>query len=529
MADMPLEVDQYMKAGFSGIWIRSNEHEDAVQDLINMCTKNEWEIAHWDMDKGLLGSKKINDQRTPEEAQADPVWYNKKPYKLIAEMGTLAANTKAVRTLFILKNFHRKDFLDNSTILQAVQNSMAQGKTADHPWCICILSPFMDIPVEWDADFVAVDHALPTREQLWTIAEELAEDGELPTKPADKMLLLEAASGLTRRGAEGAYSLSIVKKKPFDPSVVWDLKAQALKKKGLLTLYEGDASFEAMGGLDQFKDFTSRLLEKKTDNPLLFPKGLLLLGIPGSGKSQAVKCLGNSTGRRVLSLDIGALRSKWQGETDANIREALATADAMQPCILFIDEIEKALSGVQSSGATDGGTGSRLFGKLLEWLNDHETDVFFVGTCNDIGQLMGSNPEFARAERFDGIFFFDLPTVEERKAIWRIYIKMYDITQKISESEILQLSDQWTGAEIKTCCRLSAMMEMKLEEAAEHVVPIVRTAEERLTALRGWAEGKCLSATRKGLFRIKDAEKAAVLEPKKKKPSRKVSRPRQPA
>jgi SpoVK/Ycf46/Vps4 family AAA+-type ATPase len=182
------------------------------------------------------------------------------------------------------------------------------------------------------------------------------------------------------------------------------------------------------------------------------------------------------------------------------MRDALKIADMMAPCILFIDEIEKALSGVQSSGLTDGGTGARVFGALLTWLNDHKSDVFFVGTCNDITQLMAGNPEFARAERFDGMFFFDLPAEKEREAIWNIYLKMFEVKKHPKMADLLKLSTDWTGAEIRSCCRLSAMLEEPLEKTAETVVPIIKIASERLTALRNWADGQCLSANEPGLF-----------------------------
>jgi SpoVK/Ycf46/Vps4 family AAA+-type ATPase len=158
------------------------------------------------------------------------------------------------------------------------------------------------------------------------------------------------------------------------------------------------------------------------------------------------------------------------------------------------------MSGAQSSGVTDGGTGSRVLGTILTWLNDHTSDVFFVGTCNDVSQLLGSNPEFARAERFDGMFFFDLPTAEEREKIWNIYLKMFGITSHPPISQLVRLSENWTGAEIKSCCRLSLLQDVSLTEAAAYVPPLIDTAAERLGTLRNWASRRCLSTGKKGLF-----------------------------
>ena len=180
------------------------------------------------------------------------------------------------------------------------------------------------------------------------------------------------------------------------------------------------------------------------------------------------------------------------GSTEANVRQALKIADAMAPCVLFLDEVEKALSGVAASGQTDSGVSARLFGTLLTWLSDHETDVFVVCTCNDIAKLP---PEFARAERFDGIFFLDLPGVDERKAIWKIYLQKFALAQ-----QALPKDDSWTGAEIKSCCRLAKLLDLPLVEAARNVVPVAVTAAESVERLRTWASGRCLSAKEAGVY-----------------------------
>jgi len=509
MASLQETVSEYIKAGFAGIWVRSQEHEDAIASLVQMAKDNDWAVCHWDIDVGLKGDANIAKQRVGQKE--DEGWFDKKPLPLIKALPELARVAGKKRTLLILKNFHRKELLDSSVIVQAIQNSIQAGKAAENGWYILILSPITCVPVELEVDFVVVDHELPSKDQLWDLAKGLARKDELPSTDENKLLLLEAASGLTYRGAENAYSLSIIKKRPFDPGIVWDLKAQALKKRGLLQLAKCDSGFDSLGGLQQYKNFSMRLLRKRTDDPLLFPKGQLLLGVPGSGKSAAVKCLGYETGRRVLSMNMGGLRGRFQGETENNVIEALRIADAMAPCILFVDEIEKALSGTESSGATDGGATMRVFGNLLTWLNDHDTDVFFIGTCNDISALP---PEFSRAERFDGIFFFDLPTVEERKVIWNIYLQLYGLkTDDQPHRDLLIMSDNWTGAEIRTCCRLARILDISLEEASQSVVPIYQTAESRLMSLRSWASGRCLSASKPGLFYDDEASPEDVAIP----------------
>lgn len=327
--DLVSEVEQFVKAGFTALWVQSHEHEEAIKQLIELCGKRKWEIGYWDADQGLKGSDKIAQQRTADEMKKEPAWYDKKALKLVQDMEKIATKTKAQRTIFVLKNLHRREYMENSALLQAVLNSIAVGKAAEFGWCLVVMAPTISIPVEWDNDFVVVNHELPNREQLWEIAQGIAQKNELPKDDNGKQMVLDAATGMTRRAAEGAFSLSIVRKKPFDPEIVQSLKAQAIKRRNLMTLYEGDDTFDKMGGIDQFKAYCEKILGKRRTNPLLYPKGLLLLGVPGSGKSQAVKCLGNATNRPVLSLDVGQLRSKFQGETDQNTRDALRIADSI--------------------------------------------------------------------------------------------------------------------------------------------------------------------------------------------------------
>src|SRR5581483_7353621 len=167
------------------------------------------------------------------------------------------------------------------------------------------------------------------------------------------------------------------------------------------------------------------------------PRGILLLGVPGTGKSAFAKALGNETGRPTLLLDVGSLLGSLVGQSESNLRQALRIADAMSPCLLFVDEIEKALSGVGSQG--DSGVATRMFGALLTWLSDHTTDVFFVGTSNDVSKLP---PEFTRAERFDAVYFLDLPTSEEKDLIWAMYRRQFGIP----ESQARPDDTTWTGA-----------------------------------------------------------------------------------
>jgi len=317
--------------------------------------------------------------------------------------------------------------------------------------------------------------------------------------------VLDAAAGLTRYEAEGAFALSLTRHDAIRPEAIWELKAQALRKNNLLTLHRGDERFDALGGLANLKDFCRRALRPGRK---VRPRGVLLLGVSGTGKSAFARALGNETGRPTLILDLGALMGSLVGQTESNLRLALRIADAMSPCVLFVDELEKALAGIGSSG--DSGVSTRMFGTVLTWLSDHTSDVFFIGTSNDISKLP---PEFARAERFDGVYFLDLPNTAEKELIWSMYRRVFEIPESQHQPD----DTSWTGAEVKSCCRLASLLDVPLTQAAHHVVPVAVTAAEQVEKLRSWASGRCLSASVPGIYR-RDGEPAPTL------PGRRVRR-----
>jgi SpoVK/Ycf46/Vps4 family AAA+-type ATPase len=355
---------------------------------------------------------------------------------------------------------------------------------------LVVLAPVVSIPVELEKLFIVIEHALPDRQQLERIARELTSDSpeELPTGD-DLQRVLDAASGLTRYECESAFALSLTRHNAIKAEAVWQLKAQSLKKNNLLTLHQGSERFDSLGGLANLKDFCVRALRP---GKRVRARGVLLLSPPGCGKSQFAKALGNEIGRPTLVLDVGSLYGSLVGSTEANVRQALRIIDAMAPCVAFIDEIEKALSGL--GGAGDSGVSTRLFGTILTWLSDHESDVFVVATANDISKLP---PEFARAERWDATVFVDLPTTTEKDLIWTLYRKQFSIAENQARPD----DTSWTGAEIRSCCRLAALLDVTLTQAAHNVVPVAVTAAEQVERLCSWASGRCLSASVPGIYR----------------------------
>jgi len=485
---------EHVRACFTGIWIESHEHEDALREIAQLCSSEKWSLATWDVDRGLrLSGRKVSASDT---SGADPI-------AAIRALNSLAKENSSA--LLVLPNAHR--ILQSAEVVQALAHQIAAGK--QNRTFVVVLSPIVQVPVELEKLFVVIEHDLPNREQLESIARGIAtEPNDLPTGSA-LQTVLDAAAGLTRYEAESAFSLSLVRHGRISPEPLWELKSQMLKKSGLLQLHRGGAGFDALGGLKALKAFCKRsLLQPGRSNPLKRSRGTLLLGVPGVGKSAFAKSLGAETGRPTLLLDIGSLFGSMVGQTEQNVRQALRIAEAMAPCILFADEIDKGLSGVASSGQTDSGVSSRLFGTFLTWLNDHDSDVYVVATSNDVSKLP---PEFSRAERFDGIFFLDLPGATEKRAIWELYLGQFELDREQS----LPDDDQWTGAEIRACCRLAALLDVPLKEAARQIVPVAVTAAESVERLRTWATGRCLSAEQPGLYSRSAASEG---------PRRKVSR-----
>ncbi len=470
-------VAEYVRAGFAGIWISSFEHDDAIRDLAQLCRDESWSFNSWDIDAGF----QTNAAEDTAIAAGDPL-------AAVRSIGVTA--TEGV-TLTILSNFHR--FLGSPEITQALVRQIILGKQTQS--FVIVLAPVIEIPKELEKLFICMEHELPARDQVLDIAQGIATlEGELPDG-ANLNRVLDAASGLTRYEAEGAFSLAICRHGKIEPSAIWELKAQALQKSGLLSLHRGQESFDNIGGLDSLKAFCrTALRHRESQFDLVKPRGVLLLGVPGTGKSAFAKALGNETGRPTLTLDVGSLMGSLVGQSEQRTRQALQIVDAMQPAILFVDELEKGLAGSTNSGQTDSGVIARMLGTLLGWLNDHESDVFVVCTANDISKLP---PELTRAERMDAIFFLDLPSEEQRQAIWRLYLKAYslDVDQELPHDDL------WTGAEIQSCCRLSALLDVPLLQAAQNVVPIAVTNAEKIDQLRRWANGRCLSAETTGTYR----------------------------
>ena len=279
---------EYVKACFSGIWIESHEHDDAILEIAQLCREEDWQLAVWDADAGLQLPGQAVDETAAAGSQ-DPL----AALKSLDAMGDPQSST-----LLVLRNFHR--FLNSTEIIQAIASQISRGK--QNRTFVIGLSPVVQIPVELEKQFVVLEHPLPDREQLTEIAQGVAtEEGELPEGDSLEAVI-DAASGLTRSQAEGAFSLSLVRHGTLESEALWGIKAQELKKSGLLSLHQGSESFDNLGGLEALKDFCKQSLRRQSsEQQPCRAKGVLLLSPPGCGKSQFAKALGHEVGRPTLA------------------------------------------------------------------------------------------------------------------------------------------------------------------------------------------------------------------------------------
>lgn len=383
-----------------------------------------------------------------------------------------------------------------------------------------ILSSIYRLPAELEKYITVLQIPLPKRNELGEVLDIVAKQSKVELKTNLRNRLIDAALGMTSMEADLAYCLASVKD-GFDdksPFTVSSEKEQIIRKSGILDYFPKNESLKDVGGMENLKEWLKKRQlaydKEARDWGLKEPKGLLLLGVPGCGKSLIAKSIASSWNMPLLRLDVGKVFQGIVGSSEDNIRKAIATAEAVAPCVLWIDEIEKGLSGVQSSGATDGGVTSRIFSTILTWMQEKTAPVFVVATANNINQIP---PELLRKGRFDEIFFVDLPSQKEKENIFSIHLQKNRQNVSSFALDILaQKAEGFNGAEIEECVKeamFTAYVESqesniapKLQmihilDAIKNTVPLSKTMEKQITDLRKFA-----------VSRAKNASKEIVLE-----------------
>lgn len=377
---------------------------------------------------------------------------------------------------------------------------------------IIMLTPSAEIPPELSGHATVIEWPLPDRNEIAEILDEqlnvLPDELKARAIPEGaRDAAIDAAVGLAGEEAAACYAKSLVQFKCIDPIAISQEKKRVIARERVLEWYDPlPGGLNAVGGLDQLKAWlmsrASAFTVKAREYGLPTPKGCLIVGVSGCGKSLVCKAIATAWGVPLLKLDLNALKSKFVGGSEGNLRRAIAVIEALGRCVVWLDEIEKALQGA-TSGSADGGVSADALGTILTWMQERKGEAFVIATANDIRALP---PELLRKGRFDEVWWVDLPNPEEREAVLSATLRTHGRGKvKIDLALVAGESQDFTGAEIATLVpeALFTAFNEKAREittndlvlAASTIVPLAKTAEAKIKELREWAAGNARPAT----------------------------------
>ena len=491
---MNADITALLKARHTLLQITTREEPRVERAIVASAAAAKYKTYFWDCGQGIVGL----DGKGVDKQQTDPV----------AALAWI--RDRGERGVFVLRDLHK---WYDPIVLRTLRNLARsfQGADPDRSKTLLILTPVGDVPPELSGHVTVLDYPIPDREEIAKILDNtLQVNGQKPLQDADRDAAIDAAVGLTAEEAANCYSKSLVTAKKIDTSIVSGEKKRVIAREKVLTWIDPDPrGLDAIGGLDLLKVWLNDRRGDFTMPAFNFgiraPKGALLVGPPGTGKSLTAKCIATAWQMPLLRLDLGALKSKYVGESEGNIRKALQTAEAVAPCCLWLDEIEKALAGV-SGPQGDGGVAADAFGTILTWMQEKAGSAFVIATANDVRALP---PELLRKGRFDEVFWLDLPTAKERAQILAATLRQYEHGRKVTPDEMAVLARTnmvgFTGAEVaavvpdalRAAFRDGArdISASDIEKASETVVPISKTAAEKLDSLREWAKDRARPAS----------------------------------
>lgn len=491
---MKADVVALLKARNPLIWIVTRELTRCEASIIDACQAAKYRPRFWDGALGLTSA----DGKIADGDLKDPT-------QVLIRLRALAE-----QEVWVLRDFHK--WFADPYVLEHTRANVKALKASPPGQCrsMIIVSPASEVPPELAGDAIVLDWPMPDREEIAALLDVYVKqygDGIAPNGTREKAI--DAALGLTAVEADSCYARSMVTAKRIDPAIVAGEKKRVIARERVLTWYDPDPrGLDAIGGLDELKERLLRLKLAFGQDARAFglpaPKGIFLAGVPGCGKSLTAKAVPAAFGMPLLRLDMGALRGKFVGESEANIRKALGVAEAIAPCVLWIDEIEKALAGSTGSQG-DGGVAADALGAVLTWMQEKTAPVFVVATANDV---TGLPPELMRKGRFDDLFFVDLPTQTEREGILRATLDEYakratnwaasgDGTP-IDVPAVARQCEAFAGVEVAELVPtglFEAFADGKrqlttadLLNAAASVVPLSKTMPEKIKALREWSK-----------------------------------------
>ena len=499
------ELDLLIRARYPIIYVSTWEEERVEQCLKQIATARKKHLFVWTVTQGLIQSGSETRQgKTGSGSTTDP----------LCALDAVIQHVEPA--IYLFKDFHRFtcDERCNLTVIRKLRDVAFQLR--DTYKTIVITSSTIKIAPELTKDITLMEFGLPETRDFDKLLERIIEevkDNPKVTIDLDKdsrERLLNAARGLTLKEAENVFAKTLVTDNRLtaeDINIVFSEKRQIIRKDGLLEYYEAEEKITDVAGLDNLKSWMIKRSKAFTDKAKQYglppPRGVLLLGVQGCGKSLCAKAAASLWHLPLLRFDLGRMFSSLVGSSEENIRRAIQVAESVAPAVLWIDEIDKALAGATTSGGSDGGTSSRVFGTLLTWLSEKKSPVFVIATANDISKLP---PELLRKGRLDEIFFVDLPNLDERREIFRIHIAKRERDPTLFDLERLALlSEGFNGAEIEEAViaslfdAFSSELELNTEiivNSLGETIPLSKTMSEELTRLRGWATGRARPATR---------------------------------
>nr|BFE66245.1 AAA family ATPase [Dactylosporangium thailandense] len=505
------DLAQLLKARFPVLYVESYEEHRVLTELAAVCgdaalVRTPRPVWTWSATSGLLQPDGVATQYTTEPDNAlDAVLRIQQP------------------GLFVFRDLHNSlggDVPVLPSVVRRLRDIAAAFKAGAVPRTLVIVAPVLRIPPDLEKDITIVDFPLPTEAEIRGVLEAMiagnAAGGRIRIEldPVGREKFAKAATGLTLNEAENAFARAMVNDGVLDLhdlDVVHEEKRQAVRKAGVLEYVDAEVRLDQVGGLENLKRWLAKRdntwLAAAADYGLPAPKGVLITGVPGCGKSLTAKAVAAAWGLPLLRLDIGRVFSGLIGSSEQNMRAALRTAEASAPCVLWVDEIEK---GFAASASNDGGTTNRVFGTFLTWMQEKTGSVFVIATANDIERLP---PELLRKGRFDEIFFVDLPSRSERASIWALHLRRRLTRPAVQGAlhvddnllrELCTLSNGYSGAEIEqavVAALFDAFSERRplhqedLLRATAATVPLSVTQSEKLGAIRDWARTRAVAAT----------------------------------
>jgi hypothetical protein len=489
------DITALLRARNPLIWLVTREEARAERIIIDAATAANYGQIWWDCANGLT---KL-DGSAIDSAATDPS----------LALATLRDSTN--RNVWVMRDLPA--WLRDPTVSRALRSlcRVLPQAPRDNARAIVVISPSSEIPPELQGHAIVIDIPLPDRAEIAQLLDSaiaaLPEEIRAAAAPnGQRDAAIDAAIGLSAEEAQSTFARSLIVNRKVDPATVSGEKRRVISRERVLEWFDPlPAGLDGVGGLELLKGWLN--LRKRAFSPkaraygLRAPKGVLLVGVPGCGKSLSAKAIATSWQMPLLRLDMGALKAKFVGESEANIRKALKVAETVAPCCLWLDEIEKALGGA-TQGAADGGVSADALGTILSWMQERSGSVFVIATANDVSKLP---PELLRKGRFDEIFSIDLPTSTERAAIVSAALREYNRTESIDTAAVAAATVDFTGAELAAIVPDAMFAAFGDDErpittadliaAAQATVPLARTAADRITAIRQWAQGRARPAS----------------------------------